>query len=419
MAQPQDRFWMLFFGTTASVVFFGMVVLAVFVARPYSTVPTLPHDSVNEPFAYAQSAGTISPSDVFYRESIPLGFGNVSWNTTIDWRSQTHYIEGSYAARAEFLGEWSGIGLEGPAGTSTAAYRGISLSVYAEPGLPDLYLELYGAKEESLGRQSLGWYFPDSKFKTGEWQTITIPLGNFGPGVTRGFAVLAPQKGIAYIDNVHLVRDAAPRAAWTPVPEVAGTSTDNSLNAAFGRVSSFPLPYTLPLTPESLVLWHVYEGQFAVTSDALMVGPLLRGGSTHAVFLPGLSWINYRVDTVVDWGPAVSFSLVARIKDETSYVTCGFSTYGSLVQIYSTQNGTSELVAESPFLGVPALEAWSKIPLSIEVKGNRVNCYVRGVRVLSATPKNMPLYGTAGIEVWDTNPMQQPHKVRSFTVTPL
>ena len=159
--------------------------------------------------------------------------------------------------------------------------------------------------------------------------------------------------------------------------------------------------------------------QFAITKEALRIGPLLMGGSTYAVFLGGLSWSDYRAEAVVDWGPALTFSLVARITGDSSHIACGFSAYGGTTQIYVMRNGKSELIAESPYLGVPAFDAWVKVPLGVEVKGNRVTCLVRGERVLSATPKGMSLFGSAGIEVWDTNTMQQPHKVRSFTVTPL
>lgn len=422
MTQPQDTFWKWFFATAAGAVCFGAAVIAVFVARPYSAVPTLPHDDVNEPFAFAQGVDPSAPKNIFYRESTPLGFGEISWRTATNWRSSERHFEGSYSARAQFLENWSGAGLENNAGVSTAAYRGITLAIYAEPSIEELYLEIYDKQEKSIGRQPLSWYYPDGKLTTGTWQKLVIPLENFSsaiPSSIRGFSIISPKPGVAFIDDVHLVTQAAPHSAWTAPAQVAGSGTDLSLNAAFARTAPLSLPYTLPLTPESLVLWYVPEGQFSITQDKLAVGPLLNGGSTHAVFLPGLAWRDYRINTIVDWGPGATFSLLARISSDNKYVACNFSAYGGTAQIYLAAGSESELIAETPYLGVPAMEAWAKVSLGIEVKDNNVSCIVRGEKVLSGQPKNMSLYGTAGIEVWDTNPMQQPHKVRSFTVVPL
>ena len=420
MAEQQDTFWKLFFTAAAGCIALAGFVIGILFLKPSTTPPTLPHADSSEPYAYAGSLELTATSTYFYRESIPLGYSNTSWGATTNWRSQERQFEGSYAARVEFMQEWGGLSLAGH-GIPTASYGGISFVVFAEPGIHDLYLELQNKAGVTIGRQSVGWYFPQGRLEAGVWQVITIPLSNFStiPTSIGGFAIMSKEKGVAYVDDVHLVTSAPAHTAWAPAPEVAGAQTDNSLTALFARANAILLPYTLSLTPESIAEWYAADGQFAITPETLRIGPPLNGGSTYAVFLGGLAWTNYRADAVVDWGPALTFSLVARITGDSSHVACGFSAYGGTVQIYVLRSGKSELVAETPYLGVPAFDAWSKVPLAIEVTGNQVACFVRGERALSATLKDMSLYGSVGIEVWDTNTMQQPHNVRSFTVTPL
>jgi hypothetical protein len=418
MVEQQDSFWKLFFVATLGIVCLAGLVIAAMIIRPADSLPTLPHTSSAEPYAYVQADSVTATSTYFYRESIPLGFSNASWSASIDWRSPLRRFEGSYAARAEFTSEWGGLAVAG-SGHPRTSYSGISLAVFAEPGLSDLYLELYNAAGNPIGRQSIGWYFPEGALVTGRWQQLTIPIQNFGsaPNVIGGFAVLAPQKGVAYVDDVRLTRTAPAHAAWTP--EKNG-DTAVSLGELFARTKEASLPYSLRFEPLTMLDWHASSGLFLIEDGRLRVGPAPKGGGMHATFLGGRTWTDYRIDATVLWGPAASVSLAARITDENSQVSCSYSQLGTVVQIYSMQQGTSTLVAESAYteMDLPSRLEWAKVPLSMEVRGKRVYCYAYGRLLLTAYPPNMPENGSVGIEVWDEKTGVEPHIVTVFSVSP-
>ena len=55
--------------------------------------------------------------------------------------------------------------------------------------------------------------------------------------------------------------------------------------------------------------------------------------------------------------------------------------------------------------------------MALEVRDDKISCFVRGEKVLSAYPSGMSLFGTFGMEVWDGSTMRSAHKVHSLTVT--
>ncbi|MBP9710754.1 MAG: hypothetical protein KBD50_00595 [Candidatus Pacebacteria bacterium] len=420
MVEQQDSFWKLFFTATAGVLAIAAFVITILLLKPSDELPTLPHENATEPYAYVGGPELTATSTYFYRESIPLGFSNTSWSANANWRSKQKHFEGTYSARAEFTGEWGGLSLAGR-GLPSASYAGISLALFAEPGLQDLYLELYNAAGATVGRQSIGWYFPSGKLEPGAWQMIAIPLRNFGvvPATIGGFAIISPQKGVVYVDDVHLAKNAPAHAAWAPAPEVAGASIA-SLTELFARTKQTVLPYWLPHDPQQMLEWHAPTGQFSISEKGITAGPPAKGGGMHAAYLGGQIWTDYRVNAVTNWGSAASISLVARIRDENSQVSCSFSQYGGVIQIYAMKDGISELIKESAYVEAlpPQIHPWTDIPLGIEVKGDRVNCYAYGRLSLTATPKNMPAAGSVGIEVWDEQPNKEPHIIKTLGVEP-
>lgn len=421
MVDQHDSFWKIFFTATLGTVVLGVIVVAFLITRPDLSLPNLPHNSSGEPYAYAaQPLPSAATSTYFYRESIPLGFSNSSWNSRVDWHSGLRRYEGSYSARGEFLGEWGGIALSG-AGHPTASYTGFSLVVYAEAGNTDLYLELYDKSGKTVGRQSLGWYFPSGKLETGQWQVITIPLINFGPIPSQigGFAVIAPQKGVIYIDDVHLARIAPEHAPWKPATD--SNSFGVSLPELFARASQKDLPFSLSFEPYKVLEWQIASGTFAIDKNRLYVGPPQKGGGMRAAYLGGVKWTDYEVNADVLWGPTDSIALVGRIKDENSQVSCSFSSLGRIVQIYEMENGVSTLIRESAYteMELPSQLEWAKVPLTMKIKGSRVECYAYGRLLLTANPPHIQPKGSVGIEVWDEKANTAPHEITVFTVSPL
>src|SRR5204863_10077708 len=80
--------------------------------------------------------------DFFYEDSLPLSFADWSWGVNIDWNSHDVSYEGLNSFKITFLQDWSGMRSQAP-DIDISPYEGISLSVYPESGLTDLYFELF------------------------------------------------------------------------------------------------------------------------------------------------------------------------------------------------------------------------------------------------------------------------------------
>lgn len=419
MVEQQDSFWKLFFTGIAGVLLLAVLIIFIILLQPYTPLPKLPHDDSSDPYAYAHGPELTATSTYLYRESIPLGYHDTSWGAVVDWRSKQKHFEGLYAVRAEFKTEWGGLSLVGR-GIPNNTYHAISLNIFAESGVTDLYLEIYNAAGTAIGRQSIGWYFPTSTLQTGHWQQVTIPLANFGsmPATIGGFAIISEHMGVIYIDDVHVTQDTSAHTIW--IPSIDSASTSMSLLDLYERMAQVKLPYQMNLEPQSLINWHTPTSQLSIEKDGIKAGPPLNGGSTDATFLGGKLWTDYRIETKVLWGPAASFSLVARIRDENSQASCGYSQFAGVVQIYVMQEGISNLIAESAYVeDIPSTNEWAQVPLAMEVKGNRINCYAYNRLAVSAFSSTMPTSGSAGIAVWDPAPNKLPHVLKFFSVSPL
>jgi hypothetical protein len=171
---------------------------------------------------------------------------------------------------------------------------------------------------------------------------------------------------------------------------------------------------------ESLKSWKQLFGQFTKMNDAILVGPVPKKTTgSMAVFGGGKDWTDYRVDATAYWGVASSLSLIARFQNDKNFVSCAYSNYGQIVQIYSVKDGDSELLGQTPALAISGYEPWKNVKQGMEVRGDRVSCYLNGDKVLSADISDMPPSGTVGIETWTQNSEDYGHKILDLSVNPL
>jgi peptidoglycan/xylan/chitin deacetylase (PgdA/CDA1 family) len=162
--------------------------------------------------------------------------------------------------------------------------------------------------------------------------------------------------------------------------------------------------------------WKNMFGSLSQSDGSLLVGSNASTTSSLAVFLGGMQWEDYRLDTVVDWGKGSGFSLVGRYIDSKNYVTCSYSYYGEYVSLYSTENGVTQTIARSPRLSVPDYQPWVGTKLGMTVQGDEAECLINGQwAIRGQTGLTQP--GTIGFKSYYQTANGALMSVRSATVT--
>lgn len=425
MSEKKDTFWKLFLTSIVFVVVvfvaYALVALLLQGGTSTSRVPSFFDFSFGDEYvAQALAAHIATTSPFLYRDAIPLGADNASWDTVVSWQSPQHVFEGSRAVRAEFLRDGSGVALEGMV-RATAPYDGITLAVFPEHlGTTTLSLALYDTRGHTIGAEPLAWYVDQPQLTEGLWQEVAIPFANIAttslPSFIGGFAIEASGSGVVYIDFVRLTANTAAHTRWEPPPAPLEEYAD-PLIALFVHTPQVSLPYDLNFSLGTTSPWYtLWGGRFSLMSSYINVAPPEEGTDGMFAFLSGRDWVNYQVDAVLDWGSSQTFGLLVRFVDDAHFATCNFSAFGASVQLSAVINGKSQLVGETPQLPVPDIGGWNDVSVGVLVKNNQVTCLLNGEAVLTGTVPALPKSGTVGIEVWDSAPYRVPHHLRMLHV---
>ncbi|HTR18869.1 MAG TPA: hypothetical protein VMH91_02715 [Candidatus Paceibacterota bacterium] len=424
MTHP-DKFWKFFWAAVGAAFLLYVIAIGVltYLYNPIRTAGAaavgIEYNASKDPFASTTKTQSDRPSftgDYFYQESLPLAFADWSWGANVDWNSTEQAYEGSHSFKVQFLQQWSGVRVDA-SDIDVSAYQGLSLAVYPDQNVGNLYISLYDTFGNTLGRQSIGWYTASSTLTAGAWNVATIPLQNLVPDgqairPITGFSISSDNPGTIYVDDVKLETTAAAHDRWVEPPPPTPV--------AAAPVVPIALPYTLALTPDSVGDWYKEFGRFDLTQNGVSAGPVPNTTNGSMAYLSGgKDWKDYRVDATLYWGPVDTFSLLVRFADDADFISCAFSRYGQFVQMYEVQNGKSTLLGTSPNLPIRAYEPWKDAKHGASVQGNVANCYQDGNKVLSETIPDISPTGTAGIETWSTNSLAPPHTLEALTVTPL
>ncbi len=231
-----DKFWKFFWAALGGCLGVYLLGIAgVLYVRPSDSASReaavgAAYDSSKDPFQKdaAPSQPTTSPSDYLYRESLPLGFEDWSWKTSIDWRSSERKFEGSYSLHAMFTEPGADIQAHTPV-MNLSQFNSLSLAVYPE-SVQDLYIELYNAAGEPISKQSIGWYAAGGALTPDAWNLVSIPLidlvaSSSEAAPTRsisGFSIISDEPGSAFIDTIQFNKYAVSHSRWE---DVAGAET--------------------------------------------------------------------------------------------------------------------------------------------------------------------------------------------------
>jgi hypothetical protein len=416
-----DKFWGLFWACIAALAFLYLIAVVALVYL-YNPIQTADAAAVGAAFNASQDPfQTRRPTDLrppfkgaeIYTDSLPIAFGDWSWGVNVDWASSDAAFSGSRAIKIQFLQEWAGARIQASP-IDISDYKGISLTVFPDKNVGDVYLTLFDASGRELGRQSLAWYASGKTLLPSVWTTVTVPFSNLFPQgqsvrPITGLSVGSDQPGTLLVDEIRLEKNALQQDRWrepvyTPIPEKP--------------VTPIGLPYKLSFVPESAEAWRTVYGRFSLIGNGIRLGPIEKKTNGSMSYLAGAkTWTDYRVDTTLYWGQTSAFSILVRFADDGNFVSCAFSRYNELVQLYVVQNGVSRLVGTSPSLPVKAIEAWNDAKAGASVQGSIATCFVDGEAILSYDLPDMQKIGGIGFETWTQNTYDSPHTLQALSVS--
>lgn len=366
-----------------------------------------------------KTATSVVTGGYVYKDALPLGVSSWNWDSSIDARSTEQVYEGSAALKAVFTKEWAGFGISGFS-INTAGQKTLSLAVYPDSNVGDLYVELYDNKGVSLGQQSLGWYASGAALIPNQWQIVSIPVQNFMGSSTAStvtaLSINTTSPGTAYVDAVQFNNTPSDHAPWVykaPVGYVAPPFNP------FATSTAVSLPYTLVFSANYDDNWFSTRGFFEQAYDSFKIGPL-KGENSDALafFRGGKAWNDYEVSSSVIWGTTRVFALLLRVQDNSDYVSCSFSNSGDTIQMYDVVGGVSTMVAQSDKIHYSDWTGGIEGPGAI-VHGNTLTCSLDGKQYLSHDISDIPAQGSVGMEAWDQDDTLTAHQIKSFTVVPL
>ncbi len=421
-----DKFWKIFWFVFLFITaIFTLVTAELFyLYNPLRTADAasvgISYDPARDPFERMKRDKEVHPKftgEYFYQDSLPLAFSDWSWSVETNWSSSEQYFEGTRAIKIQFLQEWAGARTNA-SDIDVSPYEGISLAVFPDQKVGDLYIELFDTYGRSLGRQSISWYTSAGSLNPSAWNVVSIqfanlfPLGQNGRTIS-GYSIGSDHPGVAYVDAIHLEKKVPQHARWKEPLPYQGEAPEKP-------ATPIDLPYSLKFTPDALKSWRTIFGRFDLTNNGVRMGPSAQKTTGSMSYLRGGQlWRNYKVDTTTYWGPTESFSILVRYVDDANFISCAFGSYNATVSIYSVRKGVSTSMGSSPGLAVRADEPWKDAKAGASVNGNTVSCYVDGEKALSATIQDMPVSGSVGFETWTRNTYDQPHVLQMLNVTSL
>ncbi|MEN9390122.1 MAG: hypothetical protein RLZZ283_222 [Candidatus Parcubacteria bacterium] len=360
----------------------------------------------NDPFPFDEASPKVAANPIIFTDDLSYGWQTAVWDSDVRASTDTVF-SGTRSLHFRTQVPWAGVVFESR--SKPAPFKSIQLSVNAVQNGDGLYLEAKGKDGRSIGRAPLSWYYPAHALVKGAWVSLSIPasqLGIQGDNFS-SLSLVSAMPSEAYLDQIML---STAQVDW-PV--------------YIAPVLTYDVPLvitnkgTLPYTPDATYSnWRRLYGMFTTTTPVKTGSELTELGSqgSLALYTDGGQFTNYKFESTINWGTGDVFTLVARFKDESNYISCAFADASTVAALYLVTKGESIRLGESPQLQRPQMDAFINRKNAIEVIGNTVGCYVDGERVLSMTLPQMESTGTIGVATWSKLPKTIPHTILNLSV---
>ncbi|MEK7530677.1 MAG: hypothetical protein AAB573_02320 [Patescibacteria group bacterium] len=360
----------------------------------------------NDPFPFDDASPKVPANPIIFTDDFTYGWQSAVWDSDVRATVESAF-SGTRSLHFRTQVPWAGVVFESRSRPST--FKSIQMAVHAIQNGEGIYIEAKGKDGRSIGRAPLSWYYPNHTLVKGAWVLLSIPASQIGiQGDNFGsFSLVSALPSEAYVDQILL---STAQVDWPVyIPPI------NSYDVPLVITGGTTLPYSVD---SAYTNWRRLYGLFTTTTPVKTGSELSEFGSqgSLAVFTDGGQFANYKFESKINWGTGDVFTLVARFKDESNYVSCAFADASSGAALYIVKKGESTRLGETPQLQRPQIDAMINRTNAIEVIGNTVGCYVDGVRVLVMTLPQIEPVGTVGIATWSKLPKNFPHTILNLHV---
>ena len=221
-----------------------------------------------------------------------------------------------------------------------------------------------------------------------------------------------------------VVATPAPSPAPIAVPPIV-PSFNIPVSQASSTGQAVHVDKPLPYSPSEFSAsdWTGGWGSFSTASGTMDIGSSA-SSTSGAIFLSGSNlWTNYILTAYVGWIKGDLFTLVARRADGANFVECVFS-YDTTAQVQMGINmvsdGQSTPIAESQdFIDTAAHVPHIGAIVSMEVRGDHVQCDMDNAIVSGKVSGNVLTNGGVGFETWDPQAGNSEIVVKNVSVAPV
>lgn len=221
-----------------------------------------------------------------------------------------------------------------------------------------------------------------------------------------------------------VVATPAPSPAPIAVPPIV-PSFNIPVSQASSTGQAVHVDKSLPYSPSGFSAsdWTDGWGSFSTASGTMEIGSSATTTS-GAAFLDGSNlWTNYILTAYINWIKGDLFTLVARRADDSNFVECVFS-YDTIAQVQMginmVSNNQSTPIAQSQdFIDTAAHIPYVGPIVSMEVRGNHVQCNMDNAIVSGNVSNDVLTSGGVGFETWDPQAGNSEIVVKSISVAPV
>jgi len=143
--------------------------------------------------------------------------------------------------------------------------------------------------------------------------------------------------------------------------------------------------------------WIMTRARFNVENTMMILGSNVDNTGSTA-FLDGAAWWkNYTISANLNWVKGSNFFLLARYKDDSSYLSCNYS--NERVRVEQRTNNETEVLTEAKG---QFLQPGKDINVSMKVNNNEAVCLVNNIPVATNSGIDPSLKeGSIGFKTWD------------------
>jgi len=147
--------------------------------------------------------------------------------------------------------------------------------------------------------------------------------------------------------------------------------------------------------------WISGWGEFDLRNNAMIISNSETDESGQAFLIGSYPWRDYSLSSRVRVYKKGKISIAARYHDGNNYMSCDFAEDAVILTRKINKELRSELVAPIDKI----LFGDKFVDIGVQVRGNEMDCYLEGKKVLSGPIDENLIYGGISFKIW--NPIEK------------